>query len=228
VFVAASMVLAACGPAATQAPAPAATEAPAAAGAPTAEAAAPSGGPQSKDPTTYTHAQFGEPETLDPALDYETAGGNVIFNVYDTLVWYNKGSASEFTPSLATSWDVSADGTTYTFHIRDGVTFHNGDPMTPSDVAYSFQRGLLQGGTASPQWLLTEPFFGVGVYDVAEVVDPSGALDDDQAGLAASDPATLTHVCQQVQRGRHSHHDPCTGMGAFPGDHSPRLGRGDG
>jgi peptide/nickel transport system substrate-binding protein len=200
-LIALSMVLSACAPATsapTAPPAAAATSAPAAAPT-TAPAAAPAGEMNSKDPTTFTFATFGEPETLDPALDYETSGADVLLNVYDSLVFYKGENASEFVPNLATSWDISADGTTYTFHIREGVTFHNGDPMTPSDVAYSFQRGLLQGGTASPQWLLTEPFFGVGVYDVAEVVDPSGALDDDQAGLAASDPATLADVCQQVQ-----------------------------
>jgi len=70
--------------------------------------------------------------------------------------------------------------------------------MTPSDVAYTFQRGLLQGGTASPQWLFTEPVLGVGIYDIAEVVDPTGALDDDKEGLAAADPAALKAACEKV------------------------------
>ncbi len=71
--------------------------------------------------------------------------------------------------------------------------------MTPSDVAYSFQRGLLQGGTASPQWLLTEPFFGVGVDDVSLLVDPDGTLYDDRAALSAFDPAAVKAACDQTQ-----------------------------
>jgi peptide/nickel transport system substrate-binding protein len=197
----ASMILAACGGAAPATQAPAATEAPAATQAPAATEAptTAAGGFTSKDPTTYFRPTFGEPETLDPALDYETAGGEIVSNVYETLVWYNREKAGEFIPQLATDWKVSDDGTTYTFTIRQGVKFHEGQDLKPSDVAYTFQRGLLQGGTASPQWLLSEPFFGVGTDDVSLLVDPAGGLYDDQAGLAAADPAKLKAACDQVQ-----------------------------
>ena len=205
-LVLASMILSACGgaapatqeqpPAATEEPAteePAATEPPAA----TEEPAA--GEFTSSDPTTYFQATFGEPETLDPALDYETAGGNIVSNVYETLVFYNRESAQDFIPQLATEWTVSDDGLTYTFTIRDGVTFHQGGELTPSDVAYTFQRGLLQGGTASPQWLLAEPFFGVGMDDVSLLVDPEGNLYDDREALSGADPAALTAACEKVK-----------------------------
>ena len=152
----------------------------------------------SADPTTFTQTTFGEPEGFDPAYEYETAGGEIIQNTYDALVFYNGPDATSFVPMLATDWSVSADGLTYTFTIREGVTFHNGDPMTPADVAYSIQRGILQGGTFTPQFLFTEPFFGVGVYDIAELVDPTGALDDDAAGLTAADPAALVAACERV------------------------------
>jgi len=170
----------------------------------TPEPTAPPAEIKSKDPTTLTYAVFGDPETLDPALDYETAGGELVMQVYDTLVTYNKDNPVEFVPQLATevptldNGGISADGTTYTFKIRQGVKFHDGSDLTPEDVAYTFQRNLLQGGTASPQWLIAEPVFGPGIYDVAEVVDPSGALDDDSAGLQAADPAALEAACTKV------------------------------
>jgi peptide/nickel transport system substrate-binding protein len=158
---------------------------------------------KAKDPTTFVLTTFGDAETFDPALDYETAGAEIVQNMYDTLVFYKRENPTEFIPQLATevptlaNGGISADGKTYTFKIRKGVKFHDGTDMTPSDVAFSFQRGLLQGGTASPQWLLAEPFLG-GVDDIAEVVDPSGKLDDDKASLAKTDPAKLAAVCKQV------------------------------
>jgi peptide/nickel transport system substrate-binding protein len=203
-LVLASMVLSACGGAAptaapTEAPAQA-TEAPAVTEAPTSAAteAPTTGAFKSKDPTTYVEATIGEPETLDPALNYETAGGEIIQNVYETLVYYDGIATDKFVPQLAESWELSDDGTVWTFKIRSGVKFHDGADMTPSDVAYSFQRGLLYGGTAGPQWLLAEPFFGVGTDDVSLLVDPEGNLYDDQAGLAAADPAKLKAACEKV------------------------------
>jgi ABC-type transport system substrate-binding protein len=151
-----------------------------------------------KDKTTFTYATIGDALTMDPAWAYDTASGEIIQNVYETLIFYDGEQPAKFVPMLADKWDVSTDGKTYTFHLHPGVKFSNGDPMTASDVAYSFERGLLQGGTASPQWLMTEAFLGSSVNDIAEVVDPTGTLDDDQANLAKADPAKLTAACQQV------------------------------
>jgi len=206
----ASMLLSACGttatPVATAAPATAApaTAAPATAApataAPATAAPAPTG-PKSKDPTTLTLADSDVSiDTLDPALAYDTASGEIIQNTYDTLIFYDGSKLSSFVPLLADKWSVSADGKVYTFNIHPGVKFHNGDVMTPDDVAFTFQRGLLQAGSASPQWLLSEPFFGVGNQDVTTVLDPSGALGDDRTALSKVDPAKLKAVCDTVQK----------------------------
>jgi len=154
---------------------------------------------KSADPTTLNVVTISEGiDSLDPALNYESDGDAIILNVYDQLVTYAGPKATEFVPSLATDWTVSEDGKTYTFTIRKGVKFHNGADLTAEDVAYSLQRGVLQGNTASPQWLFTEPFFGVGTFDVAELVDPTGAMDDDPEALKAADPAALVAACEQV------------------------------
>ncbi len=186
------MLLAACGPAATVAPAAGAAPAaaPAAAAAPVFK---------SKDPTTIVEATYDEPDVLDPALDYETAGSEVNQNVYENLVFYKKDSATEFVDMLATKHDISADGKVYTFTIRPGVTFQEGQKLTPTDVAYSLQRAVLQSGTISPSLLLTEPILGIGTLDAAEMLDPSGALDDDPAALAKVAPAKLVAACDKVQ-----------------------------
>lgn len=196
-LVIASMALSACGPgAATTAPGTDATEAPASA----TEAPATGGdGFKSADPTTFIDATLDQSiDTLDPALAYDTASAEVIFNVYETLVFYDGEATDKFVPQLAESYELSADGTTWTFNIRPDVKFHEGGDLTASDVAYSYQRGLLQGGTASPQWLLAEPFFGIGSDDISVLVDPEGNLYDDREALSAADPATLVAACEKV------------------------------
>jgi peptide/nickel transport system substrate-binding protein len=204
-LVLASMILSACGGGApaTQPPAPetdepAATE-PAATDEPAATEPATSGGPKSSDPTTFTDVTIGEPEVLDPAITYETAGGEVLQNVYETLVFYDGEATDKFVPMLAESWETSEDGTVWTFQIREGVKFHEGGDLTPSDVAYSFHRGLVQGGTHTPQWLLAEPLLGVGIDDISAVVDPEHNSYDSREAVAALDPATLVAACEQVK-----------------------------
>ncbi len=154
----------------------------------------------SKDPTTFTYMTIGDAVELDPALAYDTASGEVIFNVYDTLVFYDGENTGKFVPKLAESYKISDDGKTYTFTLRKGVTFHNGDPLTATDVAYTFQRNLLQGGYSSPQWLLAEPFLGVGNDDITMIVD-QGASADDREALLKNDAATLKGACEKVQAG---------------------------
>jgi ABC-type transport system substrate-binding protein len=155
-------------------------------------------GAGSPDPTTFTEVTIGEPDTFDPALAYDTASGEVIQAVYETLVFYEGDKTDVFVPQLAESWETSEDGKTWTFTIRSGVTFHNGNELTASDVAYSFQRGLLQGGYSSPQWMLAEPFFGVGVDDISLVTGDGSAADDREA-MIATDAAALTAACEKVQ-----------------------------
>ncbi len=134
---------------------------------------------KSSDPSRVINVVTGEPETLDPGLNYEAAGAEFIQNIYETLITYNREKPANFVPQLAVEMPaISADGKTYIFKIRQGVKFHDGQDMTPSDVAYSFQRGLLQGGTASPQYLLTEPFFGKNKYLGSTVDDISVVVMD--------------------------------------------------
>ncbi|MFZ5880132.1 MAG: ABC transporter substrate-binding protein [Chloroflexota bacterium] len=140
-----------------------------------------------------------EIDTLDPALAYDAASGEIIQNVYETLVFYDGAKADEFVPQLAESWTLSEDGRVWTFHIRQGVKFHEGGDLTPSDVAYSFQRGLLQGGYSSPQWLLAEPFFGRGIDDISLVVDGEGDCADDRYCMIDLPAQALKAACEKVQ-----------------------------
>jgi peptide/nickel transport system substrate-binding protein len=94
-------------------------------------------------PDTFVYQSFGDVDTLDPAQSYDTASGQVVENVYETLYGYAKESVTEYEPRLAESYEVSADGLTYTFKLRQGVTFHSGNPFSCKDVEYSIQRALV-------------------------------------------------------------------------------------
>jgi len=81
---------------------------------------------------------FAWPDAIDPAVGNDYASSSSIVNLYDTLVFPNaKGGVD---PWLATSWNVSSDGRTYTFHLRPGVRFHDGSILRASDVVYSYTR----------------------------------------------------------------------------------------
>ena len=156
------------GPEATSAPT---TSAPQPTTAPTKAASTPpTTGGAAKNPNTIIEATISDPESLDPAWDYEVAGGEVIQNVYQTLLFYNRENPAQFVPMLATKWDISPDGMTYTFTIRKGVKFQGGQDLTPEDVAYSFWRGMIQDRAGGPQWIILEPFFGLSVQSFQDDV----------------------------------------------------------
>jgi peptide/nickel transport system substrate-binding protein len=100
-------------------------------------------------------------ETLDPSFCYEVRCGELLYNIYEPLIYPKKDKVDEFVPQLATKWDISADGKTYVFTIRKGVKFHEGSTLTPEDVAYSLWRTIIQDRAAGPTWLFLQPLFGL-------------------------------------------------------------------
>jgi peptide/nickel transport system substrate-binding protein len=79
-------------------------------------------------------------KTLDPGRMFEPTGLMIDRVLYDTLLTYKGSNVSKPVPDLATSWTASADAKTFTFTLRKGVKFANGDPVTASDVVYSLTR----------------------------------------------------------------------------------------
>jgi len=117
--------------------------------------------PTIKDPSTFVEDTIGDPDSLDPAYAYDTASGELIEAIYEPLIYYKGEKTDEYVGVLATEWNVSDDGLTYRFKIRDGIKFQNGDDLTPEDVEYSFERGMVQDYVAGPQWMLFEPLLGI-------------------------------------------------------------------
>ena len=81
---------------------------------------------------------FAWPLYSDPAVGSDYASSTALANLYDSLIFPN--AAAGVDPWLAESWEVSDDGLTYTFHLRSGVTFHDGSQLLASDVVYSYER----------------------------------------------------------------------------------------
>jgi peptide/nickel transport system substrate-binding protein len=95
---------------------------------------------------TLVAAIGGEPDQLDPHATTSGFTFTVIENVYDTLVQPNDDLEME--PALATEWETSDDGLTWTFQLREGVTFHDGTEFDADDVVASLERIRDEGQNA--------------------------------------------------------------------------------
>jgi oligopeptide transport system substrate-binding protein len=92
-----------------------------------------------------------DPRSLDPALSTDVPTGRAVSYIFDGLTVFTPDARVE--PALAERWDVSPDGSRYTFHLRRGVTFTDGTPLTAAVVVSSWTRALdpaTKGGRAEP------------------------------------------------------------------------------
>jgi len=179
-----------------------------------------------KNPNTIIEVTIGDIETMDPAWHYDTASAQLILNVYETLIFYDREKLDKFIPQLATMVPsrenglifIGPDKATYiTFPIRKGVKFQMGceEPtpgcgeLTPEDVAYTIQRGLLQDRSGGPQWVLLEPLLGVSsIEELVEKLMEEQGLSQEEADLEAcrlvkravvADPETWTVTFRLVE-----------------------------
>ena len=103
-------------------------------------------------------------QTLDPIL--EGRPGNAVYQaaMYDSLVGFdlNKGGLG---PGVAEKWEMSKDGLTWTFHLRPGQKFHNGDPVTGHDVKFSLERQMSPESLSSAKATLRKMIKDIEVVD---------------------------------------------------------------
>lgn len=137
--------------------------------------------PSSGGSSTLRVAMQADISSFDPDNNFEVAGLGAITAVYQGLVHYKTGT-TEVEGLLAQTWDISKDGTTYTFHLQPNVTFHDGSPMTSKEVMASFQR------RKSDQSLILN-YFLLGVKKMS-TPDPMTFVIQ----LSASDPAFLDNL----------------------------------
>jgi len=135
---------------------------------------------------TMTIAWGAEPPSLDPGLATDTTSSNVLLNIMDPLVRLDP-KTNEAVPSLAESWDVSEDGKTVTYHLRQDGKWTNGDPVVASDFVYSWKRTLSPELAADYAYQL----YGIdGATDYNSCTKNCDAMAD-KIGVEAPDDFTL-------------------------------------
>jgi oligopeptide transport system substrate-binding protein len=143
-----------------------------------------SSGPRSQ--TTATLA-VGEPSTLDPAAQGDLSSAVVISQLFEGLTAFDPGL--NVRPALASSWDVSADGTQIVFHLRPGLAFSDGTPIHGADVVRSWMR-LLDPKAPSPLLSLISDVQGAIDYAAGRIADPSSV------GITATGDDVVVHLNQ--------------------------------
>jgi len=119
--------------------------------------------------------------TLDPALTEDNTSSRVIYDLFEGLTSFDQ--KMQTIPGLAETWEISKDQLTYTFHLRPGLKFSDGSPITANDIIFSWQR-LVDPKVASPYNML-----GANIINGQAIIDnkmPPGAL-----GVTALDQKTI-------------------------------------
>ena len=137
-----------------------------------------------------------EPPSLDPGLASDTTSAMIVQNIGDPLVILGEDLAP--VPALAESWDVSEDGTVYTFHMRQDGKWTNGDPVTAKDFEYAWKR------TVSPELAADYSYQFYGIVGAAEYNGCDPAKDDcaalaDAVGVKAIDDYTFEVTLTSAQ-----------------------------
>jgi len=141
---------------------------------------------------------------IDPRSSYSDEP-RVLHQVYETLVVYNPpGSADRLSPGLATSWDVNEDGTEWTFHLREGVLFHDGTLFTAEAVKASIEATSALGLGAAWEWGPVEEIEIVDDYTVKlhlSYAAPMDVIASSQYGAYMLSPGTASNDAEWFNQG---------------------------
>ena len=152
----------------------------------------------------------GGPFSFDPAIGYDTVSEEILANIYETLVEYNGSSTSRLFPLIASEIPTVANGgissnyLNLTFHIRSGLKFSNGDPLTAWDVYTSFIRTLLfvTASPGTPGWIIGQDLLPGGgfAFNATSYQNITNAITVDNSTqsitfhLLKPDPAFLDYL----------------------------------
>ncbi len=114
------------------------------------------------------------PNSLDHPQAAERQASTTDFQLYDSLVWFGEGGT--IVPQLAESWEVSDDATEYTFHLREGVVFHNGEPFNADAVVFNWERVVASDFEYAYHWKVATSVETVDEYTVKATLEKPDAL----------------------------------------------------
>ena len=157
----------------------------------------------STDPLIFDQPE--EPDTLDPQVTFSTPGWGITQQIYQTLVMYNGSSYTTFLPILASGWTESADQMNFTFTLRSGIHFSNGDPFNAYVMWYSLNRAMVMN--QAPQFILSQNFWYPHVNYYSDPVDIDASIAQltqdlntfDFTNPSASERATMEDPDQSFQ-----------------------------
>lgn len=140
--------------------------------------------------TTLDYYFTYDPRSLDPALSTDVPTGEVVSLLFDNLTQFDPDA--QLSPGLARAWETDATGRTYTFHLRQNATFHDGRPIKAADVRASMLRALAPGTTGGRSWPLF-PIRGARAYAAgrSQEVDGITVRDDSTVVLTLEEPLNL-------------------------------------
>lgn len=138
------------------------------------------GGASGDGEKVFRYSNTAEPTTLDPSKINSIPDNTIMHGCTESLV---RNTAGEISEGIAEEWEVSEDGLTYTFHLRDDAKWSDGEPITADDFVYSWQR-LMDPETAS-----IYAFIGECIKNGAAV--EAGDVPVEELGVRAEDDQTL-------------------------------------
>ncbi len=138
-------------------------------------------------------ALHNEPDGIDPGITDNTFAIPILFNAFEGLVSYD--AENNIVAADAETWEISDDGLTYTFHLRDGLKWSDGTPLTAQDYLYSIKRVITPETGAKYAYMVTDyvkgaaeyyDLLGTGTADEAAIAEAEANL-----GVTAPDDQTL-------------------------------------
>ena len=133
-----------------------------------------------------------EPDGIDPTVTNNSFAMYVLCNCFEGLVTYD--ASGSIVPACAESWDISDDGTVYTFHLREGLKWSDGTPLTANDFVYSIQRVLTPATTAQYYSMMSDYIKGAKeFYEGTGTAEELGAkaLDDNTLEITLLQPTSF-------------------------------------
>ena len=125
-------------------------------------------------------ALHNEPDSIDPGITDNTFAIPILFNAFEGLVAYD--TENNIVAADAENWEISEDGLTYTFHLRDNLKWSDGTPLTAQDYLYSIKRVITPATGAKYAYMVTDYIKGA-----AEYYDLLGSGTADEAAIAEAE-----------------------------------------